>query len=187
MDASARLIQPVTERDHVEGPAGAPLTLVEYGDYQCPFCGAAHPVLKRLQRALGDKMSLAFRNFPLTEMHPYALAAAEAAEAAALQGRFWEMHDRIFERQNFLEPDVFPVWAEELGLDMRTFAIDVERDSIVQRIKEDRKSGIRSGVNGTPTFFLNGRRHDGPADYDSLLADLESELAAHPGGARRRS
>jgi len=174
MDDSARLTQPVSARDHAEGPADAHLTLVEYGDYQCPYCGAAYPVVKRLQKTLGRKLRFVFRNFPLTQTHPYALIAAETAEAAALQGRFWEMHDLLFEQQALLEPDIIPTWAERLGLDLERLGNDISQGLVEGRIKEDRQSGIRSGVNGTPTFFVNGRRFDGPLDYDSLLAALKS-------------
>ncbi|MGO9116355.1 MAG: DsbA family protein [Desulfomonilaceae bacterium] len=180
MDKSARLTQPVSDRDHVEGPADAPLTLVEYGDYQCPYCGAAYPVVKRLQKKLGKKLRFVFRNFPLTQAHPYALIAAEAAEAAALQGKFWEMHDLLFEQQTFLERETIPLWAKRIGLDLRKFKNDVRQDVVENRIKEDRQSGIRSGINGTPTFYINGTRYDDSPDYDSMLAALESS-------ARRRS
>ncbi len=176
VDKTAALIRPVSADDHSEGPAGAPLTLVEYGDYQCPYCGAAYPVVKRLQKTLGKKLRFVFRNFPLTQSHPYALIAAEAAEAAALQGKFWEMHDLLFEQQAFLDPDIIPSWAERIGLDLEKFGNDIKRDIVAKRITEDRRSGIRSGVNGTPTFFINGPRYDGSPDYGSLLAALESEL-----------
>lgn len=181
MDASATLTQPVSARDHAEGPADAPLTLVEYGDYQCPYCGAAYPVVKRLQKTLGKKLRFVFRNFPLTQSHPYALIAAEAAEAAALQGKFWEMHDLLYEQQALLEPDIIPQWGERLGLDLEKLGNDISHGVVEERIKEDRQSGIRSGVNGTPTFFINGARFDGPPDYSSLLAALKSELAQSSG------
>jgi len=176
MDKSATLTQPVSVHDHAEGPADAPLTLVEYGDYQCPYCGAAYPVVKRLQKTLGKKLRFVFRNFPLTRMHPYALIAAQAAEAAALQGKFWEMHDLLFEQQTLLGPDIIPVLAKKIGLNVEQFGSDIKQDVVERRIKEDRQSGIRSGVNGTPTFFINGKRHDGSPDYNSLLAALESAL-----------
>jgi protein-disulfide isomerase len=176
MKESATLTPPVSVRDHAQGPADAPLTLVEYGDYQCPFCGAAYPVVKQLQKALGKKLRFVFRNFPLTQMHPYALAAAETAEAAALQGKFWEMHDLIYERQEILEADILPVWAKEVGLDLEKFGAAIRQGDIAKRIKEDRASGIRSGVNGTPSFFINGTRHDGPPDYNSLGAALKQQL-----------
>src|SRR5882762_5502186 len=113
-EAAPQLTLPVSERDHIQGPAKAPLTLVEYGDYQCPYCGAAYPVVKQLQKTLGKKLRFVFRNFPLTQAHPYALVAAEAAEAAALQGKFWEMHDFIYENQQALEPNILPAWAEQV-------------------------------------------------------------------------
>jgi len=177
MNKSAQLTQPVSARDHREGPDDAPLTLVEYGDYQCPYCGAAYPVVKSIQKTLGKKLRFVFRNFPLTQAHPYAMVAAETAEAAALQGKFWEMHDLLFEQQTFLEPDIIPSWAKKVGLNMEKFGKDIQEGGIAKRIKEDRQSGIRSGVNGTPTFYVNGTRYDGSPDYDSLLAALESELA----------
>jgi protein-disulfide isomerase len=174
MEKSLMLTQPISERDHIEGPAGAPLTLVEYGDYQCPYCGAAYPVVKRLQKTLAKKLRFVFRNFPLTQAHPYALIAAEAAEAAALQGRFWEMHDLLFEKQTLLKPDIIPVWAKQVGLNLEKFGDDIKQGVVGKRIQEDRQSGIRSGVNGTPTFFINGARYDGTPDYGSLLESLES-------------
>ncbi len=177
MPQSPPLTQSVSSRDHAEGPAEAPLTLVEYGDYQCPYCGAAYPVVKRLQKTLGKKLRFVFRNFPLTQSHPYAWIAAEAAEAAALQGKFWEMHDLLFEQQTFLEPDIIPSWAKKIGLNLEKFESDIEQAVVEKRIKVDRQTGIRSGVNGTPTFFINGTRYDGSPDYGSLLAALESELA----------
>jgi protein-disulfide isomerase len=177
MDNSAALTPPVSARDHAEGPADAPLTLVEYGDYQCPYCGAAYPVVKRLQKTLGKKLHFVFRNFPLTQAHPYALIAAETAESAALQGKFWEMHDLLYEQQALLEPDIIPVWAASLGLNLEKLGNDISQGVVEEHIKEDRQSGIRSGVNGTPTFFINGTRFDGSPDYRELLAALESELA----------
>lgn len=174
MDDSAKLTQPVSVRDHAKGPADAPVTLVEYGDYQCPYCRAAYPVVKRLQKKLGKKLRFVFRNFPVTQSHPYALIAAATAEAAALQGKFWEMHDLLFEQQASLTPDIIPVWAKKIGLDLDQFGNDIKQGVVQKRIKEDRQSGIRSGVNGTPTFYINGTRYDGPNDYESLLEALES-------------
>lgn len=183
MDDPIKLTQPVSERDHAEGPADAPVTLVEYGDYQCPYCGAAYPVVKRLQKTLGKKLRFVFRNFPVTQAHPYALIAAETAEAAALQGKFWEMHDLLYERQKLLKPDIIPEWVKKIGLDLDKFGNDIKQGGVVEkRIKEDRQSGIRSGVNGTPTFYINGTRYDGPSDYDLLLAALEEVTSI---GARK--
>jgi len=176
MDNSATLTRPVSARDHAEGLADAPLTLVEYGDYQCPYCGAAYPVVKRVQKKLGKKLRFVFRNFPLTQAHPYALIAAQAAEAAALQGKFWEMHDLLFEQQNHLEPDIIPSWAKRIGVDLDKFGNDITQRAVEKRLQEDRQSGIRSGVNGTPTFFINGTRYDGSPDYGSLLAALELHI-----------
>jgi protein-disulfide isomerase len=176
MSDSARLTLPVSARDHAEGAPEAPLTLVEYGDYQCPYCGMAYPGVKQLQKTLGRKLRFIFRNFPLTQAHPFARIAAQAAEAAALQGKFWPMHDLIYENQDDLSPQALVLWARQLGLDEKKWADALESPEIAKRIKEDRSSGIRSGVNGTPTFFINGIRHDGGPDYDSLLAALEAKL-----------
>src|SRR5476649_2711302 len=173
MDRQAALIMPISARDHSEGPADAPITLVEYGDYQCPYCGAAYPVVKRLQKTLGKKLRFVFRNFPLTQAHPYAMIAAEAAEAAGLLGKFWLMHDVIYENQEQLSPDSLAQWALKLGLKDKDLEKALQSPEIAKRIKEDRHSGIRSGVNGTPTFYINGIRHDGSPDHESLLAALE--------------
>ncbi len=174
MDKSATLTQAASAHDHAEGSIDAPLTLVEYGDYQCPYCGAAYPVVKRLQKTLGKKLRFVFRNFPLSQLHPYALVAAQAAEAAALQGKFWKMHDLLFEQQDLLKPEIIPVWAKRIELNLEQFGSDIKQGVVEKRIKEDRQSGIRSGVNGTPTFFINGKRYDGSPDYNSLMAALES-------------
>jgi protein-disulfide isomerase len=176
MDESATLTPPVSSRDHAQGPADAPVTLVEYGDYQCPFCGEAYPVIKKLQKSLGTKMRFVFRNFPLTQVHPFAMVAAETAEAAALQGKFWEMHDLIYENQEDLGPDILADWAQSLGLDPKLFGTAIKQGDVTKRIKEDRNSGIHSGVNGTPSFFINGTRYDGDAEYPSLLAAIEQQL-----------
>jgi protein-disulfide isomerase len=173
MNVSSTLVPPVSAHDHTQGSAEAAVTLVEYGDYQCPYCGAAYPEVKRVQKHLGRKLRFVFRNFPLTQAHPYAMVAAEAAEAAGLQGKFWEMHDFIYEHQEELEPDALSAWAEQIALDLEQFGTAIRQGEITKRIKEDRMSGIRSGVNGTPCFFINGVRYDGAADYDSLLEALQ--------------
>jgi protein-disulfide isomerase len=175
MNESTTLVPPVSARDHIEGPDDAPLTLVEYGDYQCPYCGEVHPVVKQLQKALGKKLRFVFRNFPLSRAHPYAMIAAEAAEAAALQGKFWQMHDFIFENQEFLEPEALPDWAEQLELDVKQFTTTLKQRDVLKRIEEDRNSGLRSGVNGTPSFFINEKQYDGETDYDSLNDALLGE------------
>ena len=162
----------ISVRDHTEGNEGALVTLVEYADYQCPYCGAAHPVIKRLQKSLGKRLRFVFRNFPLTHSHPYALLAAQAAEAAALQQKFWDMHDLIYENQEQLEPEILPVWAQKIGLDVEQFAKTVSEGRVTKRIEEDYASGLESGVDGTPSFFINGRRYEGEDDYDSLRIAL---------------
>ena len=160
--SDASLTAPVDEeRDHVAGPASAPVTLVEYGDYECPYCGRAYPIVKSLQESLGDELRFVFRNFPLADVHPHAEHAAEAAESAAAQGSFWEMHDMLFEHQDQLDDSALVSYAEQLGLDAEQLARDVENDAHDARIREDFRSGVRSGVNGTPSFFINGARYDG--------------------------
>ncbi|MCI0676519.1 MAG: DsbA family protein [Phycisphaerales bacterium] len=166
---ASQLTLPASEqRDHIRGPLDAPVTLVEYGDYQCPFCGQAHGILHELMTQLANDMRLVFRNFPLTQIHPFAQRAAEAAEAAGAQGRFWNMHDMLYENQDALDNESLREYAAELGLDVDRFGSELTSGVHVPRIREDFASGVRSGVNGTPTFFINGRRHDGPWDLRSL-------------------
>src|SRR6266566_3255653 len=124
---NAILVPPVSRRDHLEGNESALVTSVEYADYQCPYCASVYPVIKQLQKSLGKKLSFVFRNFPLTQSHPYALIAAEAAEAAALQGKFWQMHKWLFENQEELEPDILPAWAEKIGLDLEEFGTAIQQ------------------------------------------------------------
>jgi protein-disulfide isomerase len=170
----ARLILPVSEeRDHIRGSSTAPVTLVEYGDYECPFCGQAYYVVKELERRAGNLMRFVFRNFPLTTIHPHAERAAEAAEAAGAQGRFWEMRDCLYENQQALEDEDLLEYATRVGLDIPRLVRDLREDRYLDRIREDFSSGVRSGVNGTPTFFINGMRHDGPWDLDSLMTAIE--------------
>lgn len=163
---------PVSKRDHSQGPANASMTLVEYGDYECPACGQAYPIIKEVQRALNGRLRFVFRNFPLTTIHPRAEPAAEAAEAAAAQERFWEMHDMLYENQEALEDEDFTEYAEKLGLDAGRLAVEIESGAHIGRVREDFQSGVRSGVNGTPTFFINGVRYDGSYDAESLIAVL---------------
>lgn len=172
------LTLPVGERDHVRGPAAAPVTLLEYGDYECPHCGRAYPIVKAVQRRLGSELRFVFRNFPLRESHPHAQHAAESAEAAGAQGRFWEMHDRLFERQFALDDEYLIEYAGDLGLDVDRFRRELDTRVHEPRVREDFRSGVRSGVNGTPTFFINGVRHDGAWDLDPLLAALERAASA---------
>lgn len=160
--SGASLTSPVNEeRDHVAGPAAAPVTLVEYGDFECPYCGRAYPIVKSIQDALGDELRFVFRNFPLADMHPHAEHAAEAAESAGAQGSFWEMHDTLFEHQDELDDSSLVAYAEQLGLDAGQLTRDLDDGAWVGRVREDFRSGVRSGVNGTPSFFINGVRFDG--------------------------
>src|SRR5258706_10695018 len=145
----AILVPPVSARDHMEGNESALVTLVEYADYQCPYCGSMYPVIKQLQKSLGKKLRFVFRNFPLIQSHPYAMIAAEAAEAAALQGKFWQMHNLLFEHQEELDPDILPSWAESIGVDINQFATAITEGGVKKRIEEDYASGIQSGVEGT--------------------------------------
>jgi protein-disulfide isomerase len=165
----AVLTQPVSGRDHAQGSAKAPVTLVEYGDYQCPPCGKAFSIVEDLRRQLGDRMRFVFRNFPLTQNHEHAAVAAEAAEAAAAQGRFWEMHQALLTHQNSLGKSHLVRYAAQLGLNIGQFSQALTTGTFQLRIREDFMSGVRSGVNGTPTFFINGTRHDGPFDSSSLF------------------
>jgi protein-disulfide isomerase len=167
-----RLTVPVSKRDHIQGPANAAATLLEYGDYECPACGAAHPLVKAIQQTLGDRLCFAFRHFPLNNVHPRAQSAAEAAEAASVQGAFWEMHDLLFENQDALDYDDLAEYAALLGLDVSRLIKEVVAGAHAGRVREDFSSGVRSGVNGTPSFFINGVRYDGPRGLDSMLAAL---------------
>src|SRR5262245_11629280 len=172
MAAGSQLTVPVSARDHHLGPLAAPVALVEYGDYECPHCGAAHPVVTEVKRRLGDRLCLVYRHFPLTRVHPHAERAAEAAEAAGAQGQFWPMHDTLFEHQDALDERSVLTYAAELGLDVGRFAADLSAGVHLPRVRDDFASGVRSGVNGTPTFFINGWRHDGAADLPTLLAAI---------------
>jgi protein-disulfide isomerase len=171
--AAPRLTMPVSTRDHILGPTTAPVTLVEYGDYECPYCGQAHHVIKQLQRLLGRQLRFVFRHFPLTMAHPHAQHAAEAAEAAGGQGKFWEMHYVLFEHQHALDDGALVQYAAGLGLDLHRFTGELASHIHAARVREDFMSGVRSGVNGTPTFFINGMRHDGMFDFDTLLSAIE--------------
>lgn len=175
-----RLSVPVSERDHLRGPRDAPVTLLEYGDYECPYCGRAHPITQHVLSLFPDSVRFAFRHFPLTSIHPHAQGAAFAAESAALQDAFWPMHDVLFERQDALAPPDLVEYAEELHLDVGQFQEDFGSQSVRTRVREDFLSGVRSGVNGTPTFFLDGRRLDTGWEPDALIAAIEEALANAP-------
>lgn len=157
--------------DHVSGPATAAVTLVEYGDYQCPYCGEAYPVLKAVQRAMGHDLRFVFRNFPLVEVHAHAMRAAQFAEAAAEAGRFWEAHDLLYENQDALGDQSLLAYGQHLDLDraLLTAAFEGRHDDKIQR---DFLGGVRGGVNGTPSLFINGFLYEGPRDAESLVAIL---------------
>jgi len=165
----------ISAKDHIQGNENSSVTIVEFGDYQCPHCGAAYPIIKEIQDAFGDQVSFVFRNFPLSESHQYATIAAQAAEAAAIQGKFWEMHDAIYEQQHNLDEDFLIKLSKELGLDADQFKQDLAADTVKEKVENDFESGIRSGVNGTPTFFVNGERFDGGATdlYEMLKESAE--------------
>ena len=165
------------DRDHIQGSADAAVTLVEYGDYECPYCGAAYPIVKELQARMGDRLRFVFRNFPISTSHPHAEQAAEAAEASAAQGRFWEMHDLLYENQTQLRDQDLHAYAEQLGIDVERFDKDLAEHVHAPRVHEDFMSGVRSGVNGTPSFYVNGARHDDSYDFETLLAALERAAA----------
>jgi protein-disulfide isomerase len=168
------LVDPVTDADHQRGPVDAPVTLVEYGDYECPDCLNSEPIVRQLRDRLGDRLRLVFRHFPRSSIHPRASAAAEAAEAAGAQGRFWEMHDSLFHHQKELADLDLTHLALQLGLDVYKFQRDSESPAHSRRVREQYDGAIRSGVARTPTFFINGTRHDGNNDFDSLLSGIEA-------------
>lgn len=181
---SAQLTPPVNADDHAAGPADAPVTLVEYGDFECPFCGQAHPIVQALQARLGPRLRFVFRNFPLTEVHPHAEHAAEAAEAAGAQGRFWQMHDLLYERQDALDDADLVEDAREVGLDAGRVARELAEETWAPAVRADFRSGVRSGVNGTPTFFINGERFDGNwMDVEGFAAVLREVADAAEAGA----
>lgn len=173
-----QLVLPVGSRDHFRGSAQAPVTLVEYGDYQCPYCGAAYPIVKALESQFGPKLRVVFRNFPLRALHAHAEAAAEAAEAAAAQGRFWQMHDVLFENQTDLSERALASYSRLVVDDPERWLHDVQRRAFLARVEEDFSSGVQSGVSGTPTFYLNGRRHEGSYRLEALARAVEAELRA---------
>ena len=177
--SDGELWPPVGENDHVAGSPAARLTLVEYGDFQCPYCGMAYPILERIRRRMGDDLRFVFRNFPLKQIHPEAEHAAEAAEAAGAQGRFWEMHAKLFENQHDLDDASLLRYAEEIDADAAAVARELAAGTYEKRVRDHFRSGVRSGVNGTPTFFVNGRRYDGTwADEARFRVALENYAVA---------
>jgi protein-disulfide isomerase len=160
----------------MQGSADAKYTLVEYGDYECPHCGHAYPIVKRVQKHFGKKLRFVFRNFPLAEMHPHAESAGETAEYAGAHGKFWEMHDGLFENQEQLGGALYLKLAQQLGLPPQELRAAVEKREYLARVKNDFTGGVRSGVNGTPTFFINGKRHDASFEYEDLVEAIEAAL-----------
>jgi formate-nitrite transporter family protein len=173
-----RLAMAVNERDHVRGPSEAPVTLVEYGDFECPFCGRAYPAVERLLREY--PVRFVFRHFPRPE-HPHARHAAEAAAAAAEQGEtaFWRMFHTLFQHQDALDDESLVAYAQENGLDVARFKADLASDAISERVQRDLQGGFHSGAHGTPTFFINGRKHEGPDTFDDLRASVQAALGSH--------
>jgi protein-disulfide isomerase len=174
--STATLALPVGKRDHTQGPSSAIVTLVEYGDYQCPFCGNVQPIIKKLQKHFGDQLRFVFRNFPQSRVHAYAERAAEAAEAAGSQGKFWEMHDYLYEHQEALDAENLVQAAVTLGLDRVKFNRDVAERVYSDRVQQDLQSGIDSGVGGTPTVFINGLRNDDDDDFETLKEKIEEAI-----------
>ena len=174
MTQGKHLVEPVSERDHRQGPATAAVTLVQYGDYECPYTRQSTTIVRAIQQQLGDQLRFVFRNFPLTEIHPHALHAALAAEAAATQGKFWQMHDYIFHHQHTLEDSDLEQFAVAVGLDMQQYAVALADQRALVRIEEDVEGGERSGVQGTPTFFINGVLYRGSWEHNALLAALQT-------------
>jgi protein-disulfide isomerase len=175
MSASA-LTLPAGDRDHSQGPADAQVTLVEYGDFECPDCGIAHGLIDEVLHEV--VVRFVYRHFPLSSMHPHAVIAAQAAEAAAAQGKFWQMYDVLFLNQDALDPDDLIGYAEAIGLDLPRFIDEMEREVYAAKVQEDFASGVRSGVSGTPTFFLNGRRWDGPRETRFIVAAIRDAASA---------
>ena len=172
------LSPPVSERDHVVGRADARVTLVEYGDFECPHCGAVHPIVQAARKAFGGSLRFVFRHFPLRSSHPQALAAAKAAEAAGEQGRFWEMHDRLFQRQTELTAPDLERHARELGFDIERFRLSLGARAHEARIREDLASAAESGARGTPSLFINGELYEGPLERDEMFAALARAAVA---------
>lgn len=164
---------PVTADDHIQGEMNAPITLIEYGDYECPYCGMAYPIIKRVQKHFGKQLKFVFRNFPLTEVHPHAEIAAETAEFAGSRGHFWEMHDLIYENQEALSLELLVELAENLGILPIDLKNTLENRTFETKIRNDFIGGVSSGVNGTPTFFINDHRHNGPFEYQDLVFAID--------------
>lgn len=170
----------VHTNDHLYGNPAAVIELVEYGDYECPYCGRAYPFVRDIKEQLGNEVKFVFRNFPLRKIHPNAFNAALATEAAALQGKFWEMHDVIFENQRNLREERIHQLAALLGLDLERFKTDMQLASLAEKVEKDFESGMRSGVNRTPTFFINNQKYEGEWNDGQLLQHLKTLLTNTP-------
>ena len=170
----SKLRTAVNSQDHIQGNVNAPIELVEYGDYQCPHCGHAYPIVKSIQKKMGNKLKFVFRNFPLAESHPNAVNAAVASEAAAMQNKFWEMHDHLFEFQSRLDDESLVKYAAQLKLNVEQFENDFEKPELIKKVDADFESGVRSGVNGTPSFFINGEKYNGNWEEEPFLNYLAS-------------
>jgi protein-disulfide isomerase len=168
-EESPQLAVPAGRRDPVQSPENAAVTLLEYGDYECPYCGEAYPIVKELQKQLGSSLRFVFRNFPLSNLHPHAKLAAEAAEVVGAEGKFWEMHDTPYEHQTALAEVDLVQYARRLGIESGKFRSELRGRAYAERVQEDFPSGVRSRVNGTPTFYINGVRHNGPYELEALL------------------
>lgn len=164
----------VSSSDHIQGNSQAEIELVEYGDYECPYCRRAHYEVKKVQQELGDKLKFVFRNFPLENVHPYALHAATAAEVAASFDKFWEMHDILYNNQESLGDSDLVDYARELGINEKKFETEFPEMKYADKIEADLESGLRSGVNGTPSFFVNGQKYNGDYTADAILEFLQS-------------
>lgn len=172
----SKLKVPITSDDHILGNENAPVTFVEYGDYECPYCTMAYPIIKKLQSQFGDQLRFVFRNFPLTEVHPFAQMAAETAEFAGVHRRFWIIHDQLYENNKILSPELCVQLIQNQGLSVMELEQALQLHTFEKRIKEDFLGGVRSGVNGTPTFFINEDRYNGPITYERLAAAIETAL-----------
>ena len=171
------LALPVSATDHALGPEHAPVTVVEYGDFECPNCKQAAPAVEILLRDFEEQVRFVYRHYPLEQVHPHALSAAEAAECAGAQGKFWEMHAQLFAHQSHLDAKHLRGYAEDLGLDMARFVADMDDEVYLQRVREHLDSGRRSGVRGTPGFFVNGRITDVSFGFQNLFDATRAALA----------
>lgn len=179
---TGRLAVAVTDQDHIRGPIDASVTLVEYGDFQCPYCGMAHPAVEELLQRRPTTVRLVFRHFPIANVHPYAQMAAEVSESAGERDRFWEIHDWLFENQQLIDPEALPMAAGKLGLPVDAVVKELAEHRHADRVRRDFVGGVHSGVNGTPTFFVNDVRHDGGFTVAELIEAVDEAAAAWPTG-----